>query len=487
MIKVNLVAADISKKSGILLDKFERQQATHEILALANLSDIDLIQNDLNIGDFPLLSLRCISSVLKVSSNKAKHDNEKANPEYSLKRVGITPITCDEINLFITGISLIDGKFSSAWINSVSRFLGGCDFAEYDLPLLNEHKSSCLAAYRILESAGVGIEIIQRNSGVLIPFPCKSPESGSGTSRALPGVLMLPTGVPDLMYAECWLHECLHTELLLAEWATGEELAKCDQNLVTPWRTVNRSANLLLHGCFVFVHLGAKPPPLSKTLGEAPQKFRNYNFSDLRIGKRIVTEVRANWKLVAENFSECFHCPPVHPEFCRVVPSYREAGAWGLRDEAETLPEYKAGATTLTLDGSARIPPFRGLEDTERQSLYVPWLAPPNLFLNVQPDYVNAHMMFPTGPETVRIIYDWLFEPEHMPKGVDLDHYVGLWDITNQQDARNCEWQQQGMRSRRFKHGVFVPQEFDCHRFCQWVRAGVRAGLRGKRSTAKRG
>ena len=238
-------------------------------------------------------------------------------------------------------------------------------------------------------------------------------------------------------------------------------------------------------GGFVFIHLGAKPPPLIKTLGEAPQRFRNYNFSGLRIGKRIVTEVRANWKLVAENFSECFHCPPVHPEFCRVVPSYREAGAWGLRDEAETLPEYKAGATTLTLDGSARIPPFRGLGEAERKSLYVPWLAPPNLFLNVHPDYVNAHMMFPTGPETVRIIYDWLFEPEHMPRGADLDHYVALWDITNQQDARNCEWQQQGMRSRRFKHGVFVPQEFDCHRFCQWVRAGVRAGLRGKVGAVK--
>ena len=273
MIKVNLVAADNSKKSGILLDKFERQQATHEILALANLSDIDLIQNDLNIGDFPLLSLRCISSVLKVSSNKAKHDNEKLDPEYSLKRVGITPITCDEINLFITGVSLIDGKFSSAWINSVSRFLGGCDFAEYDLPLLNEHKSSCLAAYGILESAGVGIEIIQRNSGVLIPFPCKSPESGSGTSRALPGVLMLPTGVPDLMYAECWLHECLHTELLLAEWATGEELAKSDQNLVTPWRTVNRSANLLLHGCFVFVHLVTFMQKMSESYRMIPTEW----------------------------------------------------------------------------------------------------------------------------------------------------------------------------------------------------------------------
>ena len=226
---------------------------------------------------------------------------------------------------------------------------------------------------------------------------------------------------------------------------------------------------------FVFVHLGAsKAPPLRDTIGDLPERFRNYGLADLRIGKRIVTEVRANWKLIAENFSECFHCPPVHPEFCRVVTSFREAGAWGLREGKEALPEYKAGATTLTPDGTARIPAFGGLDPSQRETLYTPWLTPPNLFLNVHPDYINSHMMFPTGPESVRIVYDWLFEPRHMPRGADLAHYVALWDITNRQDARNCEWQQQGMQSRVFKSGVFVPQEFDCHRFCQWVRAGLR-------------
>ena len=54
-----------------------------------------------------------------------------------------------------------------------------------------------------------------------------------------------------------------------------------------------------------------------------------------------------------------------------------------------------------------------------------------------------------------------------------LAHYVALWDLTNRQDARNCEWQQQGMQSRAFAHGVYVPQEFDAHRFAQWVRAGL--------------
>jgi glycine betaine catabolism A len=229
-------------------------------------------------------------------------------------------------------------------------------------------------------------------------------------------------------------------------------------------------------GGFVFINLSpGKPRPLLKTLGELPNRFLRYGFADLRIGHRIVADVNANWKLLAENFSECFHCPPVHPELCRVVTAYQEGGAWGLRGNTEQRPEYRNGVKTLTLDGSARIPPFRALNETEKNTPYIPWMAPPNLFLNVHPDYVNAHMMFPTGPTSVRIIYDWLFEPDHMPKGADLDHYVALWDVTNRQDARNCEWQQRGMQSRAFKHGVFVPQEFDCARFAQWVSAGLKA------------
>jgi Rieske 2Fe-2S family protein len=220
-------------------------------------------------------------------------------------------------------------------------------------------------------------------------------------------------------------------------------------------------------GGFVFICLSPKPAKF-----EPPSNFRNYGFQDLRIGKRIVADVPANWKLLAENFSECFHCPPVHPELCRVVTAYRDAGAWGLRGK-ETKPEFKPGAKTLTLDGSARIPPFRKLNAKEKATLYVPWMLPPNLFLNVQPDYVNAHAMFPTGPESVRIVYDWLFEPAHMPKGKDLEHYTALWEVTNQQDARNCEWQQQGIKSREFRHGHYVPQEFDCYRFTQWVKKGL--------------
>jgi Rieske 2Fe-2S family protein len=223
-------------------------------------------------------------------------------------------------------------------------------------------------------------------------------------------------------------------------------------------------------GGFVFVNLEGKDAP---DFSPREKQYSNYKFENLRIGKRIVADVQANWKLLAENFSECFHCPPVHPELCRVVTAYQEAGAWGLRPSSRS--EYKAGAATLTLDGTSRLPAFAGLTEKERKTLYVPEMVLPNLFLNIQPDYVNSHLMFPTGPQSVRIVYDWLFEPQHLPLAEDdLAHYVALWDVTNRQDSRNCEWQQQGMQSREFRHGHYVPQEFDCHRFAEWVRLTLR-------------
>lgn len=226
-------------------------------------------------------------------------------------------------------------------------------------------------------------------------------------------------------------------------------------------------------GGFVFVNLlGEAAPPLAHALADIPAQFERHGFEGLRIGKRIVVDVKANWKLVLENFYECFHCPVVHPEFCKIVPAYRAAGAWGL--EGASGPEYADGARTLTLDGTSRLTPFGGLTEEDRAKLYTAQTFPPNLLLNVHPDYVNTQMLFPTGSESVRMVYDWLFESARLPMDTaDLDHYVALWDLTNRQDARNCEWQQRGLHSQAFRHGHYAPQEFDCHHFAQWVRRAL--------------
>ena len=97
-------------------------------------------------------------------------------------------------------------------------------------------------------------------------------------------------------------------------------------------------------------------------------------------------------------------------------------------------------------------------------------------FLNIQPDYVNSHLMFPTGPQSVRIVYDWLFEPRHLPLSEgDLAHYVALWDITNKPGRPQLRVAAAGHALARLRPRLhYVPQEFDCHRFAEWVRLTLR-------------
>ena len=230
-------------------------------------------------------------------------------------------------------------------------------------------------------------------------------------------------------------------------------------------------------GGFIFVNLaGDQAPPLASALGTIPERYTNYHLEDLRLGKRIVIDVKANWKLLHENFHECFHCPSVHPELCAIQVSGFTGGQYGLQEDEfgnpyqEVSSAFLSGAVTMTLDGTSDLPPFPGLSDEELNIVYSAATVRPSLLLLFHREYINVQMVYPTGPDSVRMEYDWLFEPASMEReDFDLDRYVEMWDITNRQDARSTEWQQSGVRSHHFQHSNFVPQESGPLNFNRWV------------------
>ena len=63
----------------------------------------------------------------------------------------------------------------------------------------------------------------------------------------------------------------------------------------------------------VFINLSDNPPPLSTQLADLPAKFRPWRMQDLRLGHRTVYDIKANWKLLIQNYNECLHCPNLHP------------------------------------------------------------------------------------------------------------------------------------------------------------------------------
>jgi glycine betaine catabolism A len=85
---------------------------------------------------------------------------------------------------------------------------------------------------------------------------------------------------------------------------------------------------------------------------------------------------------------------------------------------------------------------------------------------------VIFHRMFPIGPDHTRVECDWLYLPEVIESGVDLDASVELFHRVNLQDFDACEATQPGMSSRTYQHGgVLVPSEHHIALFHDWVRA----------------
>jgi len=195
--------------------------------------------------------------------------------------------------------------------------------------------------------------------------------------------------------------------------------------------------------------------------------FERYEVGKLRVGKTIVYDLKANWKLLLENFMECYHCAPMHPEFCHLLPAFRAGIGDYVDGEAATLAE---SAEAFTMTGKASRPPLPGLLASELRRYYGIVLNP-NMLLNLLDDHVVIHTLLPQGPDRTLVTCDWLFDAQTMAQpDFDPMDAVELFDIVNRQDWEVCELTQQSMRSRAFRSGgIYVPTERHIRKFVDFV------------------
>lgn len=212
-------------------------------------------------------------------------------------------------------------------------------------------------------------------------------------------------------------------------------------------------------GGFVFVNLtpAEEPRSLVAQLDGADVRTERYPLTELRTARRITYDVRANWKCILENYNECYHCGPVHPELCEVVPAFKADGGANL-DWDEGIP-HREGATTFTFSGTTNRAPFPGLSDEER-TRHKGDLIYPNLMIGLSADHVAAFTLWPKAPDRTVIACDFLFHPDEMAKpAFDPSDAVDFWDLVNRQDWRICESVQRGMGARVFDSGYYAPME----------------------------
>jgi glycine betaine catabolism A len=196
---------------------------------------------------------------------------------------------------------------------------------------------------------------------------------------------------------------------------------------------------------------------LAESLGEVTARLANYPLAAMRRGERIVYEVAANWKVLSENYNECYHCGPVHPELCALVPSFRRGGGNEL-DWSNGIP-HRAGAYTFTTSGTTIRRPFPGLNEAELVN-HKGELIYPNLWLSLACDHVAAFTLHPNGPASTTVICDFLFAADELVRrDFDPSDATELWDLVNRQDWKICERVQRGMTSRHFRQGWYAPME----------------------------
>jgi Rieske 2Fe-2S family protein len=219
---------------------------------------------------------------------------------------------------------------------------------------------------------------------------------------------------------------------------------------------------------FVFVHLKQALPALSDPpavpglftqLADLPGRFAGWQMADLRLGRRIRYDVKANWKLIVLNYNECLHCPNLHPALNKLhhylgadnvapTPCYC-GGAMGFKD----------GVETMSMDGKLRRAYLPGLNETQRQQV-VYFAIYPNLLLSLHPDYVMTHTLWPRAHDRTEIVCEFHFHPSELARpDAQIDDADEFWDITNREDWWIAEQSQAGINSRVYTPGPYSERE----------------------------
>lgn len=217
-------------------------------------------------------------------------------------------------------------------------------------------------------------------------------------------------------------------------------------------------------------------PQIRERLGST-EVLDAYRLDELAVGHTVVYDVAANWKALVENFTECYHCPNIHPELTAAVPEFASGygsisgGLWHGAKLAEGVDAFSSSGRSAR----RRLP---GLS-SGAERLFYGVVFPPNVFLILVPDHVVVFRIEPLAPDRTLVTCDWLFEAGVVAaEGFDPADSVEILDVTNRQDFAACERCQLNMGSKAFTDGgVLVPSEHLILDFYRYL--ATRLGLDG--------
>jgi phenylpropionate dioxygenase-like ring-hydroxylating dioxygenase large terminal subunit len=251
---------------------------------------------------------------------------------------------------------------------------------------------------------------------------------------------------------------------------------------------------------FIFISLASEPPDFSKVLHDYGPFLKPYKVNNAKCAYRKTYQLRTNWKLVAENFRECYHCGPAHPEYCSAVigANLRESvdevlaerqQAWKQKGLATQTVDFendsfhfavryplRPGVLSYSLDGKEVAKPMGEHNDFDAGVLGL--VVYPNFWMDAVSDYMWTMRLTAVSPSRTDIELTWLVDGNAV-EGTDynIERLTDFWRITGEQDWELCENNFRGVESSHYHPGPYAPVEIEVARFVDWYVDRMREGL----------
>jgi phenylpropionate dioxygenase-like ring-hydroxylating dioxygenase large terminal subunit len=334
----------------------------------------------------------------------------------------------------------------------------------------------CSAALRepgavlVAEVAGRSTFVLRKQDGTLRAFynVCRH----RGTQLLAPGECRVNRFIRCPYHSWAYDHDgrCVGTPLFTGSDIPADQQAAFDMQEVEAF---DRADYGLLPvaveswGPLVFVNLEADPAPLTSHLGDLPARTAGYRLDEWQIARTAKYEIKANYKLVGENFMEYYHLPWVHPGLVKVSPidahhRWQGAGMYVGFCTSPIAPDTDDGGW------QSGLAPISGLSEVDAASARFVWLFP-NVAVNILPNHVFVIHARPVAPRLTHETTYLLTHPESAgAAGAEraVDAIAEFWDAVNREDIDIVERVQAGLDSTPFPGGRLCYRfEESLHRF----------------------
>lgn len=254
-----------------------------------------------------------------------------------------------------------------------------------------------------------------------------------------------------------------------------------------------------IHG-LVLICFDDNPPSLEGAIRDLEEAMGMYDFKNLKVAAQKSYPIPANWKLLIENYQECYHCATAHPEYALMHTMmldrekrerasghmYERMAACGIKDididhvDTEARPGeigFGYGRTAMfnkydtgSRDGKAVAPllgDIKGYDGGHADLSFGPFS-----FLLAYNDHVVCYVFTPVDHNNSNCEVYWLVRGDAVEgKDYDRDELIWLWDVTTAADKEIVVNNSKGVHSKYYEPGPFSGMERLERRYVEWILA----------------